>query len=76
MGDYPPTIHRTRMRWRQGAGRGRTGNVYAQAGDKPDPDDDLICIADTAELAIHIVAAHNSLLYPQGPKNKRPKNSG
>lgn len=68
MGDYPPIVNRARMRWRQGAGRGLTANVYAQAGPKPEPDDELVCIADSPELAIHILAAHNSLLYPQGPK--------
>ena len=67
MAEYPPTRNRARMRWRQGAGHGLTTTIYAQTGDKPSPDDDIVCVADTPELAVHIIAAHNSMLYPKGP---------
>ena len=67
MADYPPPQLPSRMRWRQGAGRGNTCTVYAQAGATPHADDDVICVAGTPELAVHIVAAHNSMLRIGGP---------
>lgn len=53
--------------WRTGRRVGRT--VYVVPPDGPDPNDGacLIGVMDTAELAAHVVWAHNQTLSPRPP---------
>lgn len=44
-------------RWRTGRKLGRT--IYAMVSPEPSDDDVLIGLMDTAELAAHVVEAHN-----------------
>lgn len=48
------------MPWRTGRKVGRT--IYAQHGDEPSDEDQLIGVMDTRALAAEAVDAHNQLL--------------
>ena len=45
--------------WRQGRGRLKETSVYARGGTDPRPEDELVAVAATPELAAHIASMHN-----------------